>query len=38
MREAGVGPYEDDDTNVRQTQKNCTSTNLFWKLKYINVK
>ncbi|GFG33145.1 hypothetical protein Cfor_12320 [Coptotermes formosanus] len=29
MRAAGVGPYEDDDTNVRQTQKNCTSTNLF---------
>ncbi|XP_069678745.1 dipeptidase 1-like [Periplaneta americana] len=29
MRAAGVGPYEDDDTNLRPTQKNCSSTNLF---------
>jgi hypothetical protein len=29
MRAAGVGPYEDDDTNARRKQKNCSSTNLF---------
>lgn len=34
MRAAGVGPYEDDDTNVRQTEKNCSSTNFFWEFCY----
>ncbi|KAJ9600120.1 hypothetical protein L9F63_009596, partial [Diploptera punctata] len=29
MKAAGVGPYEDDDNNIKRSQKNCSSINLF---------